>query len=227
MAESKSPTALPWPQAHPALCPTTARGLQLSPSPGTDCLPRGSDMGPTAQWLSQTCLLQETLVRHTPKQTGTLGPLAHPEQLQDPGPSGVTKTSNEQSEEPSPHGKPDPRTSGSSCIGELAGTGLPDKGRARTLNVLGCPALGLPGTQAPNIISQPQTRLPCSGPVLGTTQKSKSGRRHPPSTAAGSAPPPALHAIWRPGLALPARLTKLLPGPCLAPWQEKPETGPP
>lgn len=34
MAESKSPTALPWPQAHPALCPTTARGLQLSPSPG-------------------------------------------------------------------------------------------------------------------------------------------------------------------------------------------------
>lgn len=96
MAESKSLTALPWPQAHPALCPTTAQGLQLSPFPGTDCLLPGADMGPTAQWLSQTCLLQDPLLRHTPEQTGTLGPLAHPEQLQDPGPSGVTKTSNEQ-----------------------------------------------------------------------------------------------------------------------------------
>ena len=110
MAESKSPTALPWPQAHPTLCPTTVCDLQLSPSPGV------------------------TGKRHT-RQTGTLGlgPLAHPEQLQDPGPSGVTKTSNEQSEEPSLHGKPNPRASSSSCTGELADTGLPDKGRARAL----------------------------------------------------------------------------------------------
>lgn len=93
---------------------------------------------PSAQPLRVACSsahLQESLVRHTPKQTGTLGlgPLAHPEQLQDPGPSGVTKTSKEQSEEPSLHGKPKPRASGSSCTGELAGTGLPDKGRARAL----------------------------------------------------------------------------------------------